>query len=245
VEEKSPAIVDLSSWRKVLVTGSDALDWLEDLVSAGLTEIRQQEARRSLLLTPTGRIRADFHVTPYEDGYLLLQDPVQPRAIDEVLAPYVLSSDVDLEELSDGPTAGRWSSDVLVPVGSTLYGPMDLEQFDEWRTRHGIPRFGIDLDDDSLPQEAGWDRFIDFTKGCFMGQEAMAKIRALGGHPTRVVLALRTKESVRAGDPLLAGGREVGVVTSAADDCVLARVSWDARNSALRTANGVTLSQRD
>ena len=48
---------DLQPWRKIMVSGSDALEWLEDLVSAGLTGITAGETRRSLLLTPTGRIR--------------------------------------------------------------------------------------------------------------------------------------------------------------------------------------------
>ncbi|HEX2266939.1 MAG TPA: hypothetical protein VHI97_01890, partial [Actinomycetota bacterium] len=75
------AFVDLSSWRKIAVTGSDAFRWLNDLVSADLTGLRSGQARRSLLLSPTGQVRADFTVLAYPEGLLLLQDPAQPHEI--------------------------------------------------------------------------------------------------------------------------------------------------------------------
>ena len=228
--------IDVSAWTRILVSGPDAREWLQDLVSAGIRD----EPARSLLLTPTGRIRADFHILPSEDGFLLIQDPIQPKPIDGLLRPYVLSSDVTLTE--GRVASAAWGDDSLVAAGD---GPgLDLVAFDGWRIREGMPRFGIDLDEDSLPQEAGWERFIDFTKGCFMGQEAMARIRNFEGHPTRVVRAFRSDHPVEAGATVMADGEEVGAVTSAAGTDVMARVSWRAREAALRTADGATLSDR-
>ena len=101
------------------------------------------------------------------------------------------------------------------------------------RIRRGIPRFPVDLDEDSLPAEADLEPTIDFTKGCFLGQESVAKVRNLG-HPPRVVLALRSEEPTSAGEPVLAGGDEVGVVTSSTTiqhgSALLARVRWAARD---------------
>jgi folate-binding protein YgfZ len=232
--------VDMTEWRRVLVTGSDALEWLDDLVSAGLSGA--VGPRRSLLLTPTGRIRADFHVMPrFAGGILLIQDPVQPKPIQDVLAPYVLSSDVVLAPAQE-PITSEWIGDALNPDGGGEAIP--LEAFDEWRTHEGIPRLGVDLDEDSLPQEAGWERFIDFTKGCFMGQEAMAKIRNLGGHPNRVIRALRADAPVVAAERLFANDQEVGVITSAAETDVIARVKWDARDDRLVTESGTSLRDR-
>ncbi|MFN2543302.1 MAG: folate-binding protein YgfZ [Actinomycetota bacterium] len=232
--------IDVGDWRPVLVTGTDALTWLNDLVSAGIGD----GPVRSLLLTPTGRIRADFHVIPRDDGFLLLQDPVQPKPVDALLSLYVLSSDVTL---SKGPLPTiAWEGDRLVPTASPVDDSerLDTAAFEVWRIREGIPRFGLDLDEDSLPQEAGWERFIDFTKGCFMGQEAMARIRNFEGHPTRVVRAMRASEPPVAGETVLADGKEVGFVTSSAGTDVIVRISWSAREAALRTAGGVGLSDR-
>jgi len=228
--------VDLTEWRTVLVTGTDAVEWLDDLVSAGLSG--EDSPRRSLLLTPTGRIRADFHVVPTDGARLLIQDPIQPTAIDDLLARYVLSSDVSLERV-EAPQVAEWTDEVLHPAEAA--DGMSIEEFDEWRTHEGIPRFGVDMDEDSLPQEAGWERFIDFTKGCFMGQEAMAKIRNMGGHPTRVVNALMAEEPVAAGTQLQ---NNAGLVTSAAGTDVIARVQWNARDGELFTESGVRLLDR-
>ena len=229
--------VDLTEWRKVLVTGSDALEWLDDLVSAGLSGA--DGPRRSLLLMPTGRIRADFHVVLLHDGLLLIQDPVQPNGVDELLSRYVLSSDVELRLVGE-PQVAAWKDDVLHPVDDGD-DALSAEQFDEWRIHEGIPRFGVDLDEESLPQEAGWERSIDFTKGCFMGQEAMAKIRNFGGHPTRVIRSMHAEEPVGVGTRL----RDIdGVVTSAAGLDVIARVAWNARDAELVTGSGVRLVER-
>jgi folate-binding protein YgfZ len=239
------AVVDLCAWRTIRVAGRDALEWLDDLVSAGLSGLRPPKSRRSLLLTPTGRIRADFHVAALEDGYLVIQDPIQSKPIDDLLGPYVLSSQVDIHALDDDFQPATWDEDALTPMGRTVEPPaMSLERFDEWRIRRGLPRFGIDLDEESLPQEAGWERFVDFTKGCFMGQEAMAKIRNMGGHPTRVVRALRADGPISSGQAVTANGIEVGVVTSAAGTDAIARISWSARDESLTTESGVSLLDR-
>jgi folate-binding protein YgfZ len=135
-----------------------------------------------------------------------------------------------------------WEDDRLVPADA---GPgLVLDAFDEWRIGERIPRFGVDLDEDSLPQEAGGERFIDFTKGCFMGQEAMARIRNFEGHPTRVVRALRAEGAVAPGEFVTADGDEAGVVTSATGTDAIARVTWRARAADLRSASGARLSDR-
>jgi folate-binding protein YgfZ len=229
--------IDLTEWRRVLVGGTDARDWLEDLLTARISE----GATRALLLTPTGRIRADVHLIPGRQGVLLIHDPIQPKPIDELLAPYVLSSDVQLGPF-DGPLVGdREGDDLRLAHGTEA---LSLQAFDEWRIHEGLPRFGMDLDEDSLPQEAGWERFIDFTKGCFMGQEAMAKIRNMSGHPTRVIRALRADAPVAADEPVVAAGDEVGIVTSAAGTDVIVRIRWAARDTDLATAGGIKLLQR-
>src|SRR4029450_7615627 len=80
------------------VRGADAEGWLNDLVTASVDGIPEGEALRSFLLSPTGRVRADLRVLRARsgDGFLLLQAPDQPEAIADLLAPYVLSSDVEL-----------------------------------------------------------------------------------------------------------------------------------------------------
>jgi folate-binding protein YgfZ len=90
---------------------------------------------------------------------------------------------------------------------------------------------GADFDDRSLPAEAGLDDAIDYGKGCFLGQEAVAKVRNLG-HPARVLRHVRVPGSATAGDPIFADGAAVGELTSATHEdgstVAIARVRWNA-----------------
>src|SRR5438552_13378378 len=95
--EEEHAFLDRSSWRKVRITGSDAVTWLGDLLTADIGALEPGRGSRSLLLTPTGRIRADVQVARREDDLVLLQAPEQPEHIGLALSTYILSSDVSLE----------------------------------------------------------------------------------------------------------------------------------------------------
>ncbi|MDQ4107666.1 MAG: hypothetical protein M3138_02520, partial [Actinomycetota bacterium] len=101
VPQDGNAFAELAGWRTVAVRGGDARGWLDDLVTADVEGLAEGCTRRSLLLTPTGRIRADFHVARVAGSFLLVQAPGQPEHVDEILAPYVLSSDVELDDLSE------------------------------------------------------------------------------------------------------------------------------------------------
>jgi folate-binding Fe-S cluster repair protein YgfZ len=98
--EDGRAFVDLSMWRKVRVGGSEAMAWLNDLLSADLDGLAPGTSRRSLLLSPTGRVRAEVAVLADDQGFVLIQDPAQDGGIDDALAPYVLSSDVELHDVT-------------------------------------------------------------------------------------------------------------------------------------------------
>jgi len=270
------AFADLSSWRKIAVSGADAPGWLDALVTADLDGMAPGRARRTLLLSPTGAVLAEFTVADTGDGFLLLQDPAQARAVDELLEPYVLSSDVRLQDRSDGLAVFAFPGRTQPPKapGGTASAPSALgagvdliclaedrqrlrdafseafavaseEDVEAWRVASGIARFAVDADDGDLPMECGLGEAVAFAKGCFLGQEAVAKVRNLG-HPRRVLLRLAASGAARAGERLLADGVDAGTVTSAAALggrwYVLARVRWEARSGPLRTSSGVSLA---
>jgi folate-binding protein YgfZ len=269
------AVADLSSWIKVLVTGREAGSFLHDLVTADVAGLTEGGATRSLLLTPTGRVRADVTVARLPEGYLLVQHPSQPRSIGDLLEPYVLSAEVRIADQTESlallavigpldpgvrgvayrPGALGTGSDLVLParlrddVLARLTEDRELvgeDALEAWRIARGRPRFGADFTEDSLPAEAGLEGTIDFTKGCFLGQESVAKVRNLG-HPPFLILAVRSAGAVAAGDAVLSGGAEVGSVTSVAEVpedgfAALARVRWEARDGDLVTAAGAVLS---
>jgi folate-binding protein YgfZ len=82
------------------------------------------------------------------------------------------------------------------------------------RVESGRPRYGVDLDDSVIPQEAGLnERAVSFSKGCYVGQETVARLH-YKGKPNRHLRGLRLSAPVAPGTALRAGDREVGQVTS-------------------------------
>jgi folate-binding protein YgfZ len=260
------AAIDLRGYRTVHVAGADARRWLHDLITTDVASLRPGEARRSLLLDPTGHIRADLQVACDDLGFWLFQAPDAGPDIAAALAPYVLSSAVDLEDRTGrvrlmaipGPDAaiGNFApssigpgADLLLddthsapPPGRTL---VEHAAAEVWRIRTGRARMGVDFDERSIPAEAGLDATIDTTKGCFLGQESVARVRNLG-HPPRVLVHLRAAAPVEPGAGVVtADDAEAGTVTSAAADVggsiVLASIRWQARSGSLGTADGVRL----
>ena len=87
--------------------------------------------------------------------------------------------------------------------------------FDFLRVKAGLPRFGRELSGDYIPLEAGlWDD-VSFNKGCYIGQEIIARMESRGKLAKRLV-KLRASEPLEAGDSLTVGGKKVGTITSAA-----------------------------
>ena len=103
---------------------------------------------------------------------------------------------------------------------------------------------GVDFEAGALPAEAGLERLIDLTKGCFLGQESVAKVRNLG-HPPTVLRHLRCDGRVIAGTSVSAADREsarseVGRITSAVPTreggtVLIARVEFRAADVPLST----------
>ncbi len=85
------------------------------------------------------------------------------------------------------------------------------------RVERGRPRYGVDLDDSVIPQEAGLnERAVSFTKGCYVGQETVARLY-YRGKPNRHLRGLRLSESAPSGTELRLGERVVGHLSSVVD----------------------------
>jgi folate-binding protein YgfZ len=269
------AFVDLSDWRKVRVGGSEAVGWLHDLLTADVAGLEPGNAARSFLLSATGKIRADVHVVRRDDDIVLLQPSEQPDHVGLLLAPYTLSSDVELEDATASlvlfaiPGAGASlvghpgsepsvlgpGVDLLVGAGKPAWRTEDAlvkaglseashEAAEVWRILQGHPRMGADFGQGSLPAETGLDDVIDLTKGCFLGQESVAKVRNLG-HPPWVLKVVRVDGPASVDDAVLWGPGEVGRITSAAVDHgttqAVARIRWEAADQVLTLPDGRAL----
>lgn len=245
--------VDRSIDRKLAVRGADAHGWLGDLVTADIATLEPGTSRRSLLLSPTGRIRADLLISRCDDGcFLVMQAIDQREPAVELLSPYVLSSDVELEDVSvqraalllternEIVTAARGELSALEQdLLDRGFLKIDEPAHEAWRVGRGDARMGADFDAGALPAEAGLEHAIDFEKGCFLGQESVAKVRNLG-HPTTVLRHGWTHADAQVGAPVRVTGDEVGFITSVAPRregglALIARVNWDPAGRELST----------
>jgi folate-binding protein YgfZ len=101
----------------------------------------------------------------------------------------------------------------LLDAGAIAVDEADAEVV---RVESGRPRYGIDLDDTTIPQEAALnDRAVSFTKGCYVGQETVARLH-WRGKPNRHLRGLRLSGRAESGAPLRLGDREVGRLGSVA-----------------------------
>ena len=92
--------------------------------------------------------------------------------------------------------------------------PVDGAVAEVVRVESGRPRYGPDLDETVIPQEAGLnERAVSFTKGCYVGQETVARL-FYKGKPNRHLRGLRLSDPVAPGTPLVLGEREVGRIGS-------------------------------
>ncbi len=223
------------------MSGADAGSYLNRMVSNEVETLPVGGSCEALLLTPKARVVAPLVVwRRTEDGFLLLTEPdVGDRVARELLrARFAAKCEIALEEHRSVVVLGAdelvLNQHKLVP--NRDYGVPAVELLDEeppeeaeaisepelerLRILARTPRLGRELDDRVLPAEAGLEeRAISFTKGCYPGQEPVARLH-FRGHPNRGlrVLALDAGELPAYDAELALDGKVVGRITSAAPD---------------------------
>jgi len=94
--------------------------------------------------------------------------------------------------------------------------PCGTEALETLRIEAGIPRYGKDLDEDTLPLEAGLLNALSFTKGCYVGQEVVERTRSRGHANWKLMgMIIHGDRLPSAGEKLLADGKDIGEITSA------------------------------
>jgi folate-binding protein YgfZ len=134
-----------------------------------------------------------------------------PVAIDGIAA-LAARTDTGVDLLCDSAVTERLT-EALCARGATAVSEQVAEIV---RVEHGRPRYGVDMDEGTIPQEAGLnERAVSFTKGCYVGQETVARLY-YKGKPNRLLRGLRLSEPLPAGMALRLGEKPVGRLSSAA-----------------------------
>ena len=122
-------------------------------------------------------------------------------------------TDLGVDVLCDAADTGRVAA-ALVEAGAVAAGE---DVFEVRRVETGRPRYGADLDETVIPQEAGLnERAVSFTKGCYVGQETVARLY-YKGKPNRHLRGLALDGAAERGDALRLGEREVGRLGTVVD----------------------------
>jgi folate-binding protein YgfZ len=224
------------------VRGPDAEDYLQRMLSNDVAALARGESCTALLLTPKARVIAVLQVLRRgpEDFLLLTEPDVGERVLAELLRMrFAARSEIALEEHTSlvvfGGEEGIPTDEYGLPAVEVLDAdpPQNLvseAELELLRIEAGTPRHGRELDERVLPAEAGLvERAVSFTKGCYPGQEPVARLH-YRGHANRGlrVLDLDGPEIPPYDTEIRLGDKAVGRVTSAArrDDGTIAALGY-------------------
>jgi folate-binding protein YgfZ len=239
------------------VSGPDAEDYLERMLSNEVASLAPGESCEALLLTPKARVIAPMRVVRRgAEDFLLVTEPGLGQTLRDELVRmrFAAKADIELEEhrsylLVGAENGGIPNADYGVPAAEILdeEPPADLpllseEDLEALRIAAGTPRFGHEIDDRVLPAEAGLvERAVSLAKGCVPGQEPIARLH-YRGHANRKLQVLEV-EGAEPGAELLWEGKVVGRVTSAVSDVALGYVRTEVPADAVLEVSGSSPNQ--
>ncbi|HTI34459.1 MAG TPA: glycine cleavage T C-terminal barrel domain-containing protein [Miltoncostaea sp.] len=220
------------------VEGPDAASFLHGLLSNDVAGLAPGGSTEALLLDAKGHVQASIGVHRDDaDAFTLIVPPADGGAVAAALERYHFSEDLEVLGPEDawtltvsgmpapaGPSVpGILPGSVRVVVddpaaaGAALPGGQaPPEALEMARVAAGVARVGVDTGPSTLVQEAALeDRAVSFTKGCYLGQETVARLQ-FRGRATRALRGLLRESAPEPGAAVTAGGREVGRVTSVA-----------------------------
>jgi len=275
----------------IKVAGDDARNFLHGLVTADMLALAPEAARFCALLTPQGKIIADFFVTEGAparhgepgSGFFLDAPRAQGATLIERLNLYKLRAKVTVEDMSAGlGVLAAWDESLngggargprpagMMKLGLCFADPRlpalglraiipaqraaeaaaelgadltDARAYEAHRIALGVPRGGVDFAySDAFPHETDMDQLggVDFSKGCFVGQEVVSRMQHRGTARTRAVPVRFDGTAPESGTAITAGGRPVGTLGSADGGRGIALLRLDRVGEAL--AEGGTLA---
>ena len=258
----------------LIVSGPEAEEFLQGQLSQDIDAIAVDDSAASFLLQPSGKVDAWLRVTRLADSFLLDLEPGCGEAAAARLRRFKLRTkvEIDLETWRGTALRGPGSAAVRTPPGvhrlRALWpevegidllgaGPapaVDVPDaargaLESLRVELGVPAMGAELTDSTIPAEVGqWviDASVSFTKGCYTGQELVARIDSRGGNVPKPIRSLRGEGgSLAVGADVLAAddGAEVvvGTVTSSARSARFGAVALAAVRRSVEPGASVTV----
>jgi tRNA-modifying protein YgfZ len=240
------AVVDRSHRGVLRIDGPDRLTWLHSLTSQHLETLPSGEVREALILSPHGHVEHDLWLSDDGEATWLHVEPGTASTLAGYLDSMRFMLRVEVTDLSAShavftSVVDQMASDVIVERGA-LAAQIDatglpLAGHGAWEARRveqHVPRLGFETDHRTIPHELGWVGGalhlspVHLNKGCYRGQETVARVHNLGRPPRRLVFGYldgTAEEMPAPHTPVELDGRAVGYVGTAVQHAELGPVA--------------------
>ncbi len=237
--------VDLSHRGVLRVSGPDRLTYLHSLTTQFFDGLRPGVPTAALVLSPQGHVEHAMHGVDDGEAFTAHTEPGQAAALAAFLDRMKFMMRVEVADVTDElavawrPVGAARGTSSVEPVETPTSGKYDvfprteleayaaaagpacgLWAYEALRIERGEPRFGLDTDHRTIPNEVGWiPSAVHLDKGCYRGQETVARVHTLGRPPRRLTMLHLDGSDNRLpvrGAPVRLGEREVGVVGTSA-----------------------------
>jgi folate-binding protein YgfZ len=206
--DSGAGVVDLSHREVLRISGPDRLGWLHSLLSQHVADLKPGESTEALVLSPHGHVEHHLHLVETGDAVLAHVEPGTAEPLRAFLDSMRFLMRVEVEPVADLAVVWTPSATPAGEVAATATGfgryalvprdqlpaalgeaPAGLLAHEALRVRALRPRMGFDTDHRTLPHEVGWlGSAVHLDKGCYRGQETVARVHNLGRPPRRLVL---------------------------------------------------------
>jgi tRNA-modifying protein YgfZ len=239
-EQRTPGPVDLSHRGVVKVSGPDRLSWLHSLTTQHVEHLGPGSSTEALILSPQGHVEHALYAVDDGTAFWAHTEPGAAPALVAFLDSMRFLLQVDVADMTD-EFAVVWEADTerhgsylsrLTDRGREVFvarselagyladSPSGIWAHEALRIAAHQPRLGVDTDHKTIPHEVGWiGSAVHLDKGCYRGQETVARVHTLGRPPRRLVMLHLDGSAEQLPvhcDPVRLDGQEVGFVGSAA-----------------------------
>ena len=231
------AWADLSHRAVIEISGADRLTWLHSLTTQHLEKLQPGEWKEALILDPQGHVEEQLFLVDDGSSTFIHLDQDKKGSLISYLERMKFMLQVEVKDVSDQYAIFRapGKSDYLggpyalvpraeVEATANAFNSSNLQvgiwALEAERIASGRARIGLDTDHKSIPNELGvLNKSVHMNKGCYRGQETVAKVFNLGHPPRRLVLLHLDGSSVdlpKHGSPVSYEGKEIGCIGSVA-----------------------------
>ena len=228
--------------------GADAVGFLQGLLTNDVASAKEGEARFAALLSPQGKILADFFAVRRADGFWLdvpkalaadlakrlgfykLRAKVAITDVSDAFAVTVLGATAEAAAIYSDPRAPGLGLRAVVPRAGAAALLSDRAAYDALRIGLGVPEGGVDFAyADAFPHDVNMDLLhgVDFAKGCYVGQEIVARMQHKGGVRKRAVRLRFAERAPPRHTPVMDGDVALGALGGSAGAEALAVLRID------------------